>query len=130
MAQQTDLSNLARELKVIAEPKRLEILALLMQGVQCNCELGDKLDMAPNLISHHLRVLHKAGLIQMERDPLDSRWIYYSIHRAAVSELLGQLEVFFDASQIQERNPNCGPHKSRDCNKRSVKNQYIPEVKL
>ena len=48
----TDLTSLAGQLKVLAEPKRLRILHMLMEGVQCNCELGDALDMAPNLISH------------------------------------------------------------------------------
>ena len=56
----TNLQTLADRLKVLAEPKRLLILHLLMEGVQCNCELGDALQMAPNLISHHLSVL-RAG---------------------------------------------------------------------
>ena len=58
----TDLLALAGQLKVLAEPKRLHIVHMLMEGVQCNCELGDALEMAPNLISHHLRVLREAGL--------------------------------------------------------------------
>ena len=63
----TDLQTLADRLKVLAEPKRLLILHLLMEGVQCNCELGDALQMAPNLISHHLSVLRQAGLVDVER---------------------------------------------------------------
>ena len=35
----------AERLKVLAEPRRLLILHFLMEGVQCNCELGDQLDM-------------------------------------------------------------------------------------
>jgi ArsR family transcriptional regulator len=72
----TDLKWLASQLKVLAEPKRLRILHMVMEGVQCNCELGDALDMAPNLISHHLRVLREAGLVDVERDPDDARWVY------------------------------------------------------
>ena len=56
-----NLQTLADRLKILAEPKRLLILHLLMEGVQCNCELGDALQMPPNLISHHLSVLRKAG---------------------------------------------------------------------
>ena len=48
------------------------IFHLLMEGVQCNCELGDGLQMAPNLISHHLRVLREAGLVDVERDIQDA----------------------------------------------------------
>ena len=36
-----NLQVLAERLKVLAEPKRLLILHLLMEGVQCNCELGE-----------------------------------------------------------------------------------------
>jgi DNA-binding transcriptional ArsR family regulator len=48
----TNLQALADRLKVLAEPKRLLILHMLIEGVQCNCELGDALKMPPNLISH------------------------------------------------------------------------------
>ena len=60
-ANTTDLDWLARQLKVLAEPNRLRIVDLLMEGVQCNCELSGALGMAPNLISHHLRVLREVG---------------------------------------------------------------------
>ena len=87
----TDLRPLADQLKVLGEPKRLRILHMLMEGVQCNCELGDALDMAPNLISHHLRVLREAGLVDVERDPDDARWVYYSLNREALEELNRQV---------------------------------------
>jgi ArsR family transcriptional regulator len=80
----TDLSRLGEQLKVLAEPKRLRILHMLMEGVQCNCELGDALEMAPNLISHHLRVLREAGWVTAERR---GRWIWYSIRPEAVARL-------------------------------------------
>ena len=63
-----NLDQMAKWLKVLAEPNRLLIFHFLMEGVQCNCELGDGLEMAPNLISHHLRVLREAGLVDVERD--------------------------------------------------------------
>ena len=113
MQKQTDLSLLSRNLKVIAEPRRLEILALLMQGVVCNCEIGDMLKMAPNLISHHLRVLHEAGLIEMERDPNDARWIYYSIQPGTVNALVASITDFLDTSNIQPRSLNCGPQRGK-----------------
>ncbi|MSP12920.1 MAG: ArsR family transcriptional regulator [Chloroflexi bacterium] len=100
---------LAAYLKVLAEPKRLLILDLLMQGVQCNCELGDALQMPPNLISHHLNILRQAGLVDVERDALDARWIYYSINRAALDRLHTAFGAFFDPARIQPRHPNCGP---------------------
>jgi hypothetical protein len=55
-----NLQDLSRWLKVLSEPKRLP-LDLIIQDVQCNCELGDKLGMAPNLISHHLSFLREVN---------------------------------------------------------------------
>jgi ArsR family transcriptional regulator len=105
----TNLQALAERLKVLAEPKRLLILHMLMEGVQCNCELGDALKMPPNLISHHVRALREAGLVDVERDALDARWVYYSINRKALDELNETFGEFFDPARIKPRRPTCGP---------------------
>jgi ArsR family transcriptional regulator, arsenate/arsenite/antimonite-responsive transcriptional repressor len=104
-----DLQRLADWLKVLAEPKRLLILNLLMDGIQCNCELGSELQMAPNLISHHLGVLRQVGLVDVERDAFDARWMYYSVNRAALDELNAAFDMFFDPERIQPRRLTCGP---------------------
>lgn len=108
-----NLETLAERLKVLAEPKRLLIFNLLMEGVQCNCELGDALNMPPNLISHHLSKLRAAGLVEAERDTVDSRWVYYSVNRAALDELNAAFGAFFDPNRIQSRWPQCGPALER-----------------
>jgi len=100
---------LAQWLKIVAEPKRLRILDLLMQGVQCNCDLGDALGMAPNLISHHMTVLRQAGLVRIERDASDARWVYFSINRDALDALNAAFGAFFDPDRISPRQALCGP---------------------
>ncbi len=102
----TDLANL---LKILGDPSRLAIFDLLMQGVQCNCELGDQLKMPMNLISHHLKVLRDAGLVDAERDETDARWIYYSVNQKVLGQLRQQLDAFLDVKRIQPRQPACGP---------------------
>ncbi len=101
-----DLSGI---LRVLGDPTRLAIFDLLMQGVQCNCELGDQLQLPLNLISHHLKVLRDAGLVDAERDPVDARWIYYSINSKALDQLREQLSTVLDPDRIQPRLPSCGP---------------------
>lgn len=105
----TNLQWLAERLKVLAEPNRLLIINLLMDGVQCNCELGDALHMAPNLISHHLSVLRQAGLVDVERDALDARWMYYSVNRAALDAINAAFGIFFNPERIKSRRLTCGP---------------------
>jgi ArsR family transcriptional regulator len=109
--QSPHLETLARKLKALAEPNRLEIIELLKKGVQCNCELGGKLNQAPNLISHHLKVLTRAGLVNAERDPQDSRWIYYSLNIAAFEQFSTEIAVLLDTADIQPRDPCCGPSR-------------------
>lgn len=106
--------NLTRWLKVICEPNRLMLLEKIIQGVQCNCELGDALQMAPNLISHHLGVLREAGLVNVERDPIDARWIYYSINLKAMEELKQIIGAFFDPERLQPRRLTCGPQTTEE----------------
>lgn len=107
-----ELQSLAERLKVLAEPKRLAILNLLMEGVHCNCELGEFLDMTPSLISHHIRTLREVGLVEMERDVIDGRWIYYSVNEQALTELNAAFGSFFSPQRIQPRRPNCGPQNT------------------
>jgi len=104
-----DVDNLARWLKVLAEPSRLRLLDRIIRGYQCNCQLGDELGLPANLISHHLGVLRDAGLIVSERDALDARWVYYSVNKAMLKALNDALGAFFDIERVQPRRLTCGP---------------------
>lgn len=104
-----DMDFLLNQLKALANGKRLQIVHLLMSGIHCNCELGEALAMPPNLVSHHLSILRDVGLVNVERDAVDARWIYFSINEAALAELNRAFEAFFDAQRIQPRHPSCGP---------------------
>ena len=68
--------------KALADPNRLEILSILGRDVRCNCHLQNLLDLAPNLLSYHLKILREAGLIVGRRR---GRWIDYSISPDAKS---------------------------------------------
>jgi ArsR family transcriptional regulator len=113
MAMKTDpapqLDILLKQLKALANEKRLRIIQLLMDGVHCNCELGDLLDMSPNLISHHINILRELGLIDVERDAIDARWVYFSINEEALETLNQTFAAFFDGNRIQPRLVTCGP---------------------
>ena len=96
-------------MKVLAEPNRLALLRKIMDGIQCNCELGGELNLAPNLISHHLGILRDAGLISLERDRFDARWIYYSINQEALDDYLRLFTEFLNPKRILPRQVSCGP---------------------
>ena len=105
---ETEIAELTAVLKALSDPNRLRIFAELMTGNSCNCELEEKLGLARNLLSHHLRTLSKAGLVESRRDLADGRWIYYSVRPDAAAHWQAYLNNFFDPTRIQDR-PFCGP---------------------
>jgi ArsR family transcriptional regulator len=93
----------------LADPNRLRIFKLLMQGDSCNCELNEKLGLPPNLLSHHLRVLREAGLVQSRHDAVDARWIYYTVNKAAAQRWQTWFYELLDPARVQGRACLCGP---------------------
>jgi DNA-binding transcriptional ArsR family regulator len=57
----------ARQLKVLADRTRLNILSLLMRGSQNVSELNQHLQVEQSLLSHHLKILRQAGFVQSRR---------------------------------------------------------------
>ena len=104
----SEIAELTAVLKALSEPNRLRIFAELMQGDSCNGELKEALQLPSNLLSHHLRVLNEAGLVNSRRDRLDGRWIYYSVDRKAAARWQSWFNEFLDPSRIMERSL-CGP---------------------
>jgi ArsR family transcriptional regulator len=67
-------------LAALSDPIRLRILDVLGEGKRCVCTLQETLEIAPNLLSYHLRVLREAGLVEAMRR---GRWVDYQIAAAA-----------------------------------------------
>ena len=74
-------------LKLIVEPNRLHMLALLARGERCVCDVEAALGLPQNLVSHHLAVLKRDGLV---RDRRDGKWVYYRIDPRALAERLAR----------------------------------------
>jgi DNA-binding transcriptional ArsR family regulator len=101
-------AEVAAVLKALSDPNRLRIFAELMNGDTCNGELVTQLDLPANLLSHHLKVLSEAGLVNARRDRVDGRWVYYSIAKTTAARWQSWFSAFFDPAQIQTRQV-CGP---------------------
>ncbi len=82
-----DAEQLALGFKAIADPGRLRLLNFIAaqpSGEACVCHLMKPLDVKQPTVSHHLKVLYEAGLVERERR---GTWVYYRI----VSERLTAL---------------------------------------
>jgi ArsR family transcriptional regulator len=69
--------DLAHLLRAIADPVRLRLISLIAShpdGQVCVCDLTAAFDLTGPTISHHLKVLRTAGLIEGERR---GTWVYY-----------------------------------------------------
>jgi len=84
--------QLASTLKVLADPVRLRLLELLAtapSGEVCACDFVEPLGRSQPTISHHLKVLREAELINGERR---GTWIWYSLNRDTVRQAVSALQ--------------------------------------
>ena len=72
-------------LKALADPVRLRLVSLIASsdaGEVCVCDLNDAFDLTQATISHHLKVLHSAGILLREKRGV---WVYYAVRPEALS---------------------------------------------
>jgi ArsR family transcriptional regulator len=74
-------------LKALADPVRLRLLSLVgahTDGEACVCDLNEAFDLSQPTISHHLKVLHAAGLLDRSKRGV---WVYYKVNAEAMAGL-------------------------------------------
>lgn len=109
IAHTLDVQAIAGALKVLADTTRLRIFVFLRSGEACVCEIAGELNLAENLVSHHLGVLRREGIVRDRRDPSDARWVYYQLDPERLTQLAAMLGEMFESSTIGARTPTCGP---------------------
>jgi ArsR family transcriptional regulator, arsenate/arsenite/antimonite-responsive transcriptional repressor len=103
-------ANLVRDdvdvLRALADPLRWEIVQRLAREQLCVCHLTEDLGVAQPLVSHHLKVLRDAGLIEGERFRY---WTYYRLRPEALHVVAERLDgLANDAPRADEtRRPCC-----------------------
>jgi ArsR family transcriptional regulator len=82
--------RMAKIAKALGDPVRIELVDVLRKhaGKVCVCELVPLFDLSQPTISHHLKVLRDAGLVQSERQGL---WAYYYVLPGAIDEFASWL---------------------------------------
>ncbi|HET7386172.1 MAG TPA: metalloregulator ArsR/SmtB family transcription factor [Nocardioidaceae bacterium] len=80
--------RLAAVLKALAEPTRLRLVSLIAahDGEACVCELTDPVHLSQPTVSHHLKTLVDAGLLEREQR---GKWAYYRLVPGALDSLAG-----------------------------------------
>jgi ArsR family transcriptional regulator, arsenate/arsenite/antimonite-responsive transcriptional repressor len=76
---------LAATFKALSDPTRVSIVNRLACGEECCvCDLTDAYDLSQPTVSHHLRILRDAGLVESERR---GTWAYYRLVPEAIERL-------------------------------------------
>jgi len=85
------MKEIIKAFKALSDPTRLRIFLLLLEKDLCVCELTFVLNMSQSRISHQLRLLRDANLVEGKRD---GRWIIYTIPQRARENLEPLLRRF------------------------------------
>ncbi|HWV77297.1 MAG TPA: metalloregulator ArsR/SmtB family transcription factor [Isoptericola sp.] len=83
--------DLARTFKALADPTRVQLLSIVTahEGHEaCVCDLTEPVGLAQPTVSHHLKILVEAGLLEREQR---GRWAYYRAVPGAVDGVVGSL---------------------------------------
>ena len=79
--------RLAPLLKALADPVRLRLVSIVAAsegGEACVCDLNDAFDLSQPTISHHLKVLHEAGVLDRAKRGV---WVHYAVRREVLADV-------------------------------------------
>jgi ArsR family transcriptional regulator len=91
-----EAERLASVLKVVADPARLRLISFIASqpgGEACVCELTGPVGLSQPTVSHHLKVLHEAGILGREQR---GRWVHYTVRTDALDLLASVLSTGVD----------------------------------
>jgi ArsR family transcriptional regulator len=84
-------------LRALGDETRLRIVSLLAaaQGELCVCDIEARFALSQPTISHHLRLLREAGVVQSERR---GTWVYYRLDRATCARLSALVDALTEGT--------------------------------
>jgi len=106
-----DADALAIAFKALADPARLKLLSFIaaQEGSEaCVCHLTGPVGLSQPTVSHHLKLLHEAGLLEREKR---GAWVYYRIVPERLEALQAALAVPRRERRGAARTPGCLPRR-------------------
>lgn len=80
-----DTTLLAEMFKMLGDPSRLRILLVIMDAPIHVGDIAERTDLAPSLVSHHLRLLRAARFVKAERQ---GRHMAYELHDHHIASII------------------------------------------
>lgn len=97
----SEYKETAKIFKAFCDENRLQILELLRSGEKCACKLLDDLKISQSTLSHHMKILCDAGIVQGRKD---GKWVHYSINPAGAKHavILLNEQITLDITDTQD----------------------------
>lgn len=86
------MKSLINFFRAMGEETRVKILMMLFEEEMCICELIEELQLSQSAVSHHVKILKQAGLVNDRRN---GKWTFYSINKAGFDAHLDNLQNKF-----------------------------------
>ena len=83
--------GLAETFKCLSDPQRRDILSMLKEGRKSAGEMAEKLEITPQAMSYHLKLLKQAELVVEFRE---KNFIYYELNTTVFTDMLMWIKQF------------------------------------
>jgi ArsR family transcriptional regulator len=83
------MKNLVNFFRAMGEGTRVQIISLLLKEEMCLCELIEELGLSQSAVSHHVKILKQAELVNDRRD---GKWTFYSINKPGFEKHLKNMQ--------------------------------------
>ncbi len=83
------MHHLVNIFKALGEDTRIKIISMLSQREMCVDDLITRLELSQSAVSHHIKVLKQAGLLNIRRK---GKWTFYSLNKAGLTHLEQSLQ--------------------------------------
>lgn len=86
-----DYEQEAKVFKAFCDPNRLKILNILKDGEHCACKLLEILDVSQSTLSHHMKILTDARVVNVRKD---GKWSHYSLSGDGIEKVFQYLKNY------------------------------------
>ena len=86
-----DFDQEAKVFKAFCDPNRLKILDILKDGEHSSCKLLEILDVSQSTLSHHMKILTDAKVVNVRKD---GKWSHYSLSSDGIEKVIQYLKDY------------------------------------
>ena len=86
-----DYEQEAKVFKAFCDPNRLKILNILKDGEHCACKLLEILNVSQSTLSHHMKILTDARVVNVRKD---GKWSHYSLSGDGIEKVIQYLKNY------------------------------------